>query len=354
MKALNSTRRPAFLYGIVMWLLSFVMAGFLIQLGSSIIKDVPLSSAPILYEDFIDAQESANLRTKTSQNRAEIIQAQRTIEDLTAQRTTARNEYRSERTAFDNWIKTRTATEAQSQNPEVIERTKKLDDLNTQQREASRKVETADAALTTLERQAGDLRNQRTELRRAAQAPYDAAIRAQTLKTFLIRLAITLPLLLVSAWLILKQRQSAYWPLYRGFIFFSLFAFFVELVPYLPSYGGYLRFIVGIALVGIAGKYIIAAMRRYLKNKKQEESKTETERRKAITYETALKKMAANQCPSCDRKFATNKDQKNDFCVHCGFCLFDKCTSCDARDNSFHKFCGSCGADKKLPLPDPA
>ena len=70
MKALNSTRRPAFLYGIVMWLLSFVMAGFLIQLGSSIIKDVPLSSAPILYEDFIDAQESAKLRTKTSQNRA--------------------------------------------------------------------------------------------------------------------------------------------------------------------------------------------------------------------------------------------------------------------------------------------
>lgn len=354
MKALNSTRRPAFLFGIVMWILSFVMAAFLIQLGSSVIKDVPLSSDPIVYEDFIDTEKSADLRAKTDANRAGIVVAQRTIEDLKAKRTTARNEYQSARTAFNNWLKTRTATEAESQNPEVIKRTQQLDALNTLQRDAARKVEAASADLTTLERTARDLRNQQSALRLAAQAPYDAAIRAQTLKTFLIRLAITLPLLLISAWLILKQRQSAYWPLFRGFIFFSLFAFFVELVPYLPSYGGYLRSIVGIVLVGIAGKYIIAAMRRYLENKKQEESKTETERRKTITYETALKKMSANQCPSCDRKFATGKDQSNDFCVHCGFCLFDNCTSCDARDNSFHKFCGSCGSDKKHPTPEAA
>lgn len=156
--------------------------------------------------------------------------------------------------------------------------------------------------------------------------------------------------MLVSAWLILKQRQNAYWPLYRGFIFFSLFAFFVELVTYLPSYGGYLRSIVGIVIVGVAGKYIIAAMRRYLENKKQEESKTETERLKTITYETALKKMGTNQYPSCDRKFANKKDYPNDFCVHCGFCLFDNCTNCDARDNSFHKFCGS---DKSQLAPEP-
>ncbi len=181
------------------------------------------------------------------------------------------------------------------------------------QRAAGRKVEAASADLTALDRVAGDLRNQQSTLRAAAQAPYDAAIRARTLNTFHIRLAITLPLLLMSAWLILKQRQSAYWPLYRGFIFFSLFASFVELVPYLPSYGGYLRSVVGIVLVGIAGKYIIAAMRRYLENKKQEESKTKTERRKTITYETALKKMSSNQCPSCDRKFATSKDQ--DLCI---------------------------------------
>lgn len=179
MKALNSTHRPTFLYGIVMWIPSFVMAGFLIQLGSSIIKDVPLSSEPIRYEDFIDAEKSAELRTKANANRAEIIAAQRTIEDLKAKITTARNEYSSARTVFENWLKTCTATEAQSQNPEVIERTKQLDDLNKQQRDAAREVKATSANLTTLERKARDLRSQQSALRSSAQAPFDAALHIQ-------------------------------------------------------------------------------------------------------------------------------------------------------------------------------
>lgn len=351
MKSFNSTRRPAIFFGIVMWLLSFVIAAFLIQLGGAIIADVPLTNTPITVEDYMDETESKALKSDLQTANKNLKSAARTLSDLKTAQNTARNEYQSARTDFENWIATRTATQSDSQNPEVVARTTVLENLNAKQRTAGRDVEAAQADVTTLTRKTNELNADLRTLRTKAYPDYERARNLQTLKTFLIRLAITLPLLLISAWLILKHRNSAYWPLYRGFVFFALFAFFVELVPYLPSYGGYLRSIVGIIVAIVAGKYIIAAMRRYLETKKNEESKSEEERRQNISYETALKKIASHQCPSCDRKAPKHKDQLTDFCVHCGFNLYNTCQNCDTRDNSFHKFCGTCGTSKTTPSP---
>lgn len=348
MNSFSSSRRPAIFYAIVMWVVSVVIAGFLIQLGASVIADVPLSTAPIHQEDFIDEAASDELSSQLEINASQQAEVAREITELTAEQGAAQQKYNAARAGFDNWIRARSATESQDQNPEVIARTQSLDALNEIQTDARQAVHTAQAELRNLSHEESNLQSQRRTLREAARAPYQKALQINTLKIFLIRLLILLPLLLVSAWLIARKRQSAYWPLFRGFIFFSVFAFFVELVPYLPSYGGYFRSIVGLIVAGVAGKYVIVAMRRYLEKKQTEESKTETERRQAISYEVALKKLSSQTCPSCDRSFANKKEEGADFCVHCGFCLYNKCSSCDTRDNSFHKYCGACGEAKSV------
>jgi len=146
---------------------------------------------------------------------------------------------------------------------------KAIDVLKTSERTAQRNLQDAQTELRSANRVINDIQAERRNVINAAQPKFRSAKRAQELKVFLKRLALTLPLLLISGWLLMKKRESAYWPLYRGFVLFALFSFFVELVPYLPDYGGYVRYGVGIIMAVIAGHFIIRAMRRYIERKQK-------------------------------------------------------------------------------------
>jgi hypothetical protein len=172
---------------------------------------------------------------------------------------------------------------------------------------------------------------------------------------FGLRLLFTLPLLAIAGLFMLQKAKGDYWPLKRGFILFALFAFFVELAPYLPEYGGYVRYGVGVLLTLLAGHFVIRWMRNYLKTREAAEAKAETERKQSIEYDTALKKMAASTCPGCDRVLSKAGDIPVDFCMHCGMHLYTHCPQCDARKYAFFRFCMKCGAPaKEDSAPTPA
>ena len=180
----------------------------------------------------------------------------------------------------------------------------------------------------------------------------NAELRRIELRVFLYRLALTLPLLVLvlvlalalAGWLFAKKRKSTYWPFVWGFIYFALFAFFVELVPYLPSYGGYVRYLVGIVVTVtvLVGRQAIISLNRYLEKQKLAELMPDAQRREELSYDTALTRLAKSVCPGCERPV----DLKNpdiDFCPHCGIGLFDHCRACNTRKSGFAKFCCACG-----------
>lgn len=350
----KTLRMPERLFALVMWLVSLIFAGFLVGLGGKIVADLPRLESELNVEQFADAAVLAPLRQRVqalqeqlSGNEAKVAQARQDAENSV-------NAYQSAQAAFNNWIATRRATTDPKQDPQVLQRTRELDTLQARHREAQVAVETLEREALLARQQLQQQQRQEAKLLHDAESAYQAALFKQELRVFGVRLALTLPLLAIAGWLVAKKRKSEYWPLMRGFVLFALFTFFFELVPYLPSYGGYVRYAVGVVLTAVAGHYTIKAMRRYLEKRKQVEQQGDAERRQSLTYEAALKQMAAGVCPACERQVLSTGDVKPDFCVHCGLKLYDHCGRCSVRKNAFFHYCPQCGSNAEEPGAVPA
>ena len=355
---LKFLRVPERLFRVAGWAVSLVFAWFLIGLGGKLVGELPGVSQDLSLEQFVDSAPAARAAAvRDSLARVQRDQAA-TRERAALDSAAASNAYRSAREGFQNWIATRTATVDPRQDPEVVRRTRELDGLQAAQRAAQTRLEQLDATALTVS-QASETAEQRgVALREAASGRYQQARFRQELRVFGIRLALTLPLLLVAGWLVARRRGSETWPLARGFVIFALFAFFVELVPYLPSYGGYVRYGVGVVASVVAGVWMMRAMRRYVARRALIEQQAEPERRRTLGTDEALRRMAAGVCPGCERPIVgrvtggprgtvaavSEAEPAVNFCVHCGMHLYDHCSTCDTRKNAFFPYCPACGA----------
>jgi len=342
---MKTLRAPERIFAVVMWLVSFTFAAFLIGLGGRVIADLPKLESTLTRDDFVsDRAALANLRAIQRRGQAEQRDRQNERARAELDLANASAAYNAAQSAFRNWIATRVATTDPSQDPEVITRNRELDRLKATERNAQVALESIDRRLLDINQAMASAGLRQSEMLTAADTSYERARFWRELHVFLVRLALTLPLLVIAGWLVAKKRKADYWPLMRGFVLFALYAFFVELVPYLPSYGGYVRSGVGVILTGFAGHYIIRSMRRYLARRREVERQSEVERRHSLKNDEALKKMSGNICPGCERPIQTTGDAPPNFCVHCGMTLFDQCQTCQTRKNVFFHYCPRCGA----------
>ncbi|MEZ0209381.1 MAG: serine endopeptidase [Methylophilus sp.] len=323
-----------------LWMVAIVFALFLTGLGKNIIGDLPRVETSYTTENFVNHREIDPVRAELKVLSRQHQTLADELEQVNLQLIIRQKDYQAARMTFDNWVSARDVTDEVD---DLVGRTRTLDALKKLERDAERAIEDIQQKQTNISQRETQLLAQENALEEIARQQFFDAHEDQELRVFLYRLLLTLPLLILAAWLFANKRKSQYWPFVWGFIIFALMAFFVELVPYLPDYGGYVRYTVGILLTVVGGKYAIAALQQYLQQQKLAESQPEFLRREELGYDTALARLAKSVCPGCERNVDL-KNESNDFCTHCGICLHNYCSACHARKNAFAKFCHKCGA----------
>ena len=339
----KSLRMSARWFNRGLWIVALVFAGFLIGLGGTVVDDLPRVDQHLRSEDLVDQGAAAPLRSAIKVARAAQEDADRALEQASLKLQAAQQAYTNEHETFENWLATRKATSLPSQDNDLITRTAALDALKTAQNSAQHGVEDQQQAALDAEQARTSAQQKLDALDAAAAERLMAENGRAELRVFLYRLALTIPLLGLAGWLFVRKRDSPWWPFVWGFIIFSLFSFFVEVVPYLPSYGGYVYYSVGLVVTVLVGRYCIMWLNQYLAQQKLIEQQPDKVRRDVLSYDVALGRIAKGICPGCERPVDL-KNMDNSYCPHCGIGLFNNCASCSARKSAFAQFCSSCGA----------
>ena len=335
---------PARLLRLASWVIAIAFAIFLNMLGSLVIRDMAFAprGGPPAIEQFADAPVKARLDAARRDLQAQRDALDEKAEIMQVARGRAAKDYADAKESFRNWLATRSVTGDSTKDPDLLARTRKLDALQAVAIDWQHQIDAIGDQQRALQSQQAQLDAQVADADAAAEQRYDEATRHYEVQVFGLRLVLTLPILLVAIWLFIRYRKARYWPFVYGFGLFALSAFFIELVPYLPNFGGYIRVLVGIALTVFAGLYMMRAFLRYAERKRLELQQDQGERARTIGYEKAVHSLEKKRCPSCDKQWNLGGDDST-FCVHCGLRLFNQC-GCGGRNFFFFPHCHQCGA----------
>jgi hypothetical protein len=218
----------------------------------------------------------------------------------------------------------------------VVARARQLDQLLRREQQLSAERSQVQARLEQAQVDLAVPQQQLEQLRSQARQQSE-------LLAFVIRLLFVGPLLALALWQFRRYRGSDQWPFVWGFLLFGLFAFFVELVPYLPSFGGYIRYGVGALLTLVVGRSLIRWLNAYLLRKQQEQAAPQQQRQRQIRYEKALQALGRQQCPSCERSLPRQEGALPNYCMHCGLQLQRQCGGCGSQHLACFPYCPSCG-----------
>jgi hypothetical protein len=341
---------------IVHYVISILLAAFLIGLANRIIWDIDESDNRPTIENFESQTDVATYRKLYSTVQDSINEQYRSQEALEINLELAKTTLSQEQRSFKSWISTRTATQSSTVDAEVRKRNLTMDSIQNVIQSYEKEKSAYAAAILTLRNTQAVYSLQEQEAMEVVYNLHDDAVRSYELSIFLKRLLFVLPILLLGLWMLVKKRKHTYWPLYRGFVFFSFYSFFVGLVPYLPSYGGYVRYTIGILLSLFLGVYAIRSLQAFIKRKKEELQQSTQERSKQIKEEVAEKALENHMCPSCGKDYLINEFHQSggkkgvagnlkvtSYCRHCGLQLFKDCNSCETTNYAHLPHCYSCG-----------
>ena len=341
---------------LIYYSISIILCLFLVLLCNKIIDDIDSTSTRPLMESFENKAKLSQLTTKQNALNLQIenLSAQRSLIEKTIK--TAEENYTSEKQSFDNWVQTRKTLGSPDKDQEVIDRAKRLDEIHKIKDAWKVKLEAKQTEIETVSKQNNALQKLVNDEKTEAENKFDSAVKNYELKVFLIRLFIVAPILALGIFFFIRYRRHKFWPLYFGFTLFSFYAFFFGLVPYLPSYGGYIRYTVGIIVSGGLGYYAIKTIGKYIEDKQAELQVSTEERSKKVQMEVAEKALENHYCPSCGKDFIIKKWAlpikgeeielryvTTDFCRYCGLELFSNCKKCENKNFAHLPFCSSCG-----------
>jgi hypothetical protein len=329
---------------VIRGLISLLFAAFLIGLGTSFVGDVDRWFPPPAF----DRQKSPRTTTVEEQVRdteRTLAGVGREIEDLRKTADVSARALADGADSFRAWLATRGTLQSGQEDDLVRGRTRALDRLRTEHEEWLTRVDAKEREQRELARKLQDRRDLLATLEQEDLQAYQRMLSAYELRQFAIRFGVALPILLAGVFVFVRWRKAKYSPLAWGYVWFALYVFFVGLVPYLPSFGGYLRYAVGAALTAVGGVYAIRQATRFAERKQAELQKSREERARQVSHEAAVAAFRAHTCPSCGMDFTVGAIDGGHpkHCFHCGIGLFGKC-ACGATTFAFFPYCSGCGA----------